>query len=232
MIKKHIPNSITCLNLLSGALAIVYTLHEANLAVAGWLIVLAAVFDFFDGLVARVLGVSSPIGKDLDSLADVISFGLAPAIMIVHGLWLNGFSFYEGLVPLLIAAFAALRLAKFNNDTRQTSSFIGMPVPSNALFWVGLHSILPDIKLLLGATTMLVVIYALVALLCFLMVSELPMFSFKIKSIKGGTPQIILILITVGSVIYFGIFGCSIAVMAYVLLSLLNVTKGNTPSAV
>ncbi len=231
MIKKHIPNSITCLNLLSGALAIIYTLHEADLEIAAWLIVLAAVFDFFDGLVARALGVSSPIGKDLDSLADVISFGLAPAVMMIHGLWLNGYGFFEGLFPLLIAAFAALRLAKFNNDTRQTTSFIGMPVPSNALFWIGLQSVLDEMKLLLGDTLTLWLVYLLVVLLCYLMVSELPMFSFKMKGIKGATPQIILVLVSASAIVYFGIFGCSIAIVAYVLLSLLSAAKGNKPSA-
>lgn len=89
-IKKHIPNTITCLNLLSGAMAVLYMLHEENTEVAVWLIVAAAIFDFFDGLVARALGVSSPIGKDLDSLADVISFGLAPSMILLHELWNRG----------------------------------------------------------------------------------------------------------------------------------------------
>ena len=87
---------------------------------------------------ARALGVSSPIGKDLDSLADVISFGLAPSMVLLHGLWDRGLSFEAALPSLLIAAFAALRLAKFNNDTRQSLSFIGLPVPANAFFWIGL----------------------------------------------------------------------------------------------
>ena len=92
-IKKHIPNAITCLNLLSGAMAVLYMLHEENTEVAVWLIIAAAIFDFFDGLVARALGVSSPIGKDLDSLADVISFGLAPSMVLLNGLWDRGVPF-------------------------------------------------------------------------------------------------------------------------------------------
>lgn len=226
MIKKHIPNSITCLNLLSGALAVIYCLHEGRLDVAGWLIVLAAVFDFFDGMVARLLGVSSPIGKDLDSLADVLSFGLAPAVIMVHALWQVGVGFYEGLVPLLIAAFAALRLAKFNNDTRQSTSFIGLPVPANALFWIGLQSILPELKVLLGGSALLVVVYALVGLMCYLMVSELPMFSFKFKAgqgIKDMLPQLVLVAVVVVSALCFGVFACSISIVAYILLSLFGV---------
>lgn len=221
MIKKHIPNSITLLNLLSGALAIIYTLHEGKVEMAVYLIILAAVFDFFDGLVARALGVSSPIGKDLDSLADVISFGLAPAVVMVYSLWQSGVSFGLGLFPLLIAAFAALRLAKFNNDTRQTTSFLGTPVPSNALFWIGLQAIVPQMQLMLGQQTMLFIIYGLVLLFCFLMVSELPMFSFKLQKGQSVLPQVALVVISAGAIILLGIFGCAIAIVAYILLSLL-----------
>lgn len=221
MIKKHIPNAITLLNLLSGGVSIVYTLHEGKVEIAAYLIILAAIFDFFDGLVARALGVSSPIGKDLDSLADVISFGLAPALIIVYSLWQAGVGFGLGLFPLLIAAFAALRLAKFNNDTRQTTSFLGTPVPSNALFWIGLQAIIPQMQLMLGQQTMLVVVYVLVLLFCFLMVSDLPMFSFKLQKGQSVNPQLVLVVISAGSILYFGIFGCAIAVVAYILLSML-----------
>lgn len=224
-IKKHIPNAITCLNLLSGALAVVYALHVQRLDIASWLIVLAAVFDFFDGLVARALGVTSPIGKDLDSLADVLSFGLAPAIVMSQGLWHSGASFEEGLIPLIITAFAALRLAKFNNDTRQTTSFIGLPVPSNALFWIGLQSVLPSLKLLVGHTTMLTLVAILVALFCYLMVSELPMFSFKLKGLKGSTNQIALVIISLVAILYWGAFGFSVAILAYILLSILQTMR-------
>ena len=115
-IKKHIPNMLTVGNLLSGSLAIVFTLHSGRPEVAMWLIVLAAVFDFFDGMVARLLGVSSPIGKDLDSLADVVSFGLAPAVLAFHALDGLEAGNYLAYGVFIIPAFAALRLAKVNND--------------------------------------------------------------------------------------------------------------------
>lgn len=231
MIKKHIPNIITCLNLLSGALAIICTLTEGRLGMEAWapfLIILAAIFDFFDGLVARWLGVSSAIGKDLDSLADVISFGLAPATLMVQVLWELGYQPYLSLFPLLIAAFAALRLAKFNNDTRQTTSFVGLPVPANALFWIGLQSVLPQLKLMLGETILLLIVLVLVLLFSYLMVSELPMFSFKLgkeRSLKAWTPQLTLISVAVLSLIFFQTFACSLTIVAYVLISALQIGR-------
>lgn len=190
---------------------------------ATMLILLAAVFDFFDGLVARALGVSSPIGKDLDSLADVISFGLAPAILILYTLLTSGFSLIQAAPVLLIAAFAALRLARFNHDTRQTTDFIGLPVPAGALFWIGIQTILPDVSLLLEPELLLGLLYALVAGLCFLAVSELPMFSFKLGGPKGRTYyQIALMATAIVSVSLVGLFGCAITIMAYVLLSSLQ----------
>lgn len=222
MIYKHIPNAITCLNLLSGSLSIVYTLHEGDMQVAACLIVLAAIFDFFDGLVARALGVSSPIGKDLDSLADVISFGLAPAILVLNVLLLQGYSLAEASPMLLVAAFAALRLAKFNNDMRQTTSFIGLPVPASALLWIGVYSIVSDAWLLLGAEVLQVLLYLLIAVMCYLGVSELPMFSFKLKGLKGAHYQLLLIAVAIASVSFFGLFGCTLTIVAYILLSVLH----------
>ena len=130
--KKHIPNTITCCNLISGCVATVFALFgDAELALL--FIILGAVFDFFDGMTARILGVSSPIGKELDSLADDVTFGVAPASILFSFLNIIDYpSFLDGwrnVIPFLayiIAAFSALRLAKFNLDTRQTTSFIGM----------------------------------------------------------------------------------------------------------
>lgn len=224
-IKKHIPNAITCLNLLSGAISVVYSLHELRLDVAAFLIVLAAVFDFFDGLVARALGVSSPIGKDLDSLADVVSFGLAPAMLVLHALLIEGYDLWAAMPVLILVAFAALRLAKFNNDTRQTTSFIGLPVPAGALFWLGVYSAIPDAKNLLGGDVLLAVVYVLVIGMSYLAVSEIPMFSFKLKGLKGANSQLILIAIALISVGFLGWVGCSVTIVAYVLLSLLKLSS-------
>ena len=146
MIKKHIPNSITCLNLISGCIATYWALYGAW-DTALMFIIIGAVFDFFDGMSARLLGVSSPIGKELDSLADDITFGLAPSAIIFdflktgvqHLPW-----HYLAYAAFIMAAFSALRLAKFNLDERQAMGFIGLPTPANALFW-GVGS--PDCRL-------------------------------------------------------------------------------------
>ena len=221
-IKKHIPNMLTVGNLLSGALAIVFTLHSGRPEVAMWLIVLAAVFDFFDGMVARLLGVSSPIGKDLDSLADVVSFGLAPAVLVFHALDGLEAGNYLAYGVFIIPAFAALRLAKFNNDTRQTTSFRGLPVPSNALFWLGATAAIPSIGELVGTSATGIIYLVLSLLLSLLMVGELPMFSFKLSKapLSEKWPQLALIIIAVGSVIALGWIGCSVTIIAYLLLSL------------
>ena len=221
-IKKHIPNMLTVGNLLSGALAIVFTLHSGCPEVAMWLIVLAAVFDFFDGMVARLLGVSSPIGKDLDSLADVVSFGLAPAVLVFHALDGLEAGNYLAYGVFIIPAFAALRLAKFNNDTRQTTSFRGLPVPSNALFWLGATAAIPSLGELVGTSATGIIYLVLSLLLSLLMVGELPMFSFKLSKapLSEKWPQLALIIIAVVSVIGLGWMGCSVTIIAYLLLSL------------
>ena len=181
-IKKHIPNMLTAGNLLSGVLAIVFTLYAGRPDIAMWLIVLSAVFDFFDGMVARLLGVSSPIGKDLDSLADVVSFGLAPATLVFRGLEGLDAGNYLNYGVFVVVAFAALRLAKFNNDTRQSTSFLGLPVPSNALFWIGAAAAIPSFGLSIGASATLITYLVLTLVLSLLMVSELAMFSFKLST--------------------------------------------------
>lgn len=225
--KKHIPNLITCGNLLSGALALVFALYHHRPEVAMWLIVLAAVFDFFDGLVARALGVSSPIGKDLDSLADVISFGLAPAALLWLALQELGATSLLSYGVFVLVAFAALRLAKFNNDTRQSTSFLGLPVPSNALFFLGLASVLPQLGEQLGAMTALGLSLVLVLLFGWLMIGELPMFSFKFTGapLRSLWKQIVLIVVTLVAVVLLGWLGCSIAILTYILLSLLPEAK-------
>ena len=188
MIKKHIPNSITCCNLICGCMATGAAFHQ-HYVWALLMIVAGAVFDFFDGMVARLLGVSSPIGKELDSLADVVTFGVAPSA-IIFGLFCE-VQYPEILWPLrpyipytafLMAAFSALRLAKFNLDTRQTTSFIGLPTPANALFWasltVGQHAFLVSPKF------NAVFLFLFMFLACLLLVAELPLFSLKFKDLS------------------------------------------------
>ena len=142
MLKKHIPNTITCLNLISGCIA-TYFAFQSNYGMAMLFIVIGAVFDFFDGMVARLLHVSSPIGKELDSLADDITFGFAPSAIVFGflkeiGAEANSSLILQSSLPFVVfvmAAFSALRLAKFNLDERQALGFIGLPTPANALFW-------------------------------------------------------------------------------------------------
>ena len=153
-------------------------------------IVLGAVFDFFDGMVARLLGVSSPLGVQMDSLADDITFGLAPATVIfsfmkdvlVYPEFLGGFSAVLPYFAFLIAVFSACRLAKFNIDTRQTTSFIGLPTPANALFWSSL--IVGGKECLLGLEHAWAVLLALIFLFSYFLISEIPMFSMKFKNLS------------------------------------------------
>ncbi|MDR0546407.1 MAG: CDP-diacylglycerol--serine O-phosphatidyltransferase [Dysgonamonadaceae bacterium] len=224
---KLIPNTITCLNLFSGCLACVMALRFDNFTAAFWLIVAAAVFDFCDGFAARGLKAFSPIGADLDSLADVIGFGLAPGAMIYSYLnaILNGnpLAFAGFILPV----FAALRLAKFNVDTRQTTSFLGLPVPASALFWA---SLIPVIRPYSEAFPVLcsVVILVLMLAFCGLMVSEIPMFSLKFKNFRWKDNQKPFLLITISAayiLIFAGIgkilLSLSFIILTYILMSVI-----------
>ena len=135
--KKHIPNFITCLNLFSGCVG-VYLAFQGNFQGAFIAVIVSAVFDFFDGFAARLLKAYSPMGKELDSLADMVSFGVLPGAMVFSLLSKTGISEWLPYVAFVIPVFSGLRLAKFNIDERQTSSFIGLPTPANAIFWGGL----------------------------------------------------------------------------------------------
>ena len=168
-IRKHIPNTITCLSLLSGCVASVMALHGNLLSALIWIII-AAVFDFCDGFAARLLKAYSPMGKELDSLSDMVSFGFAPG-MVVY--WLLGeastalpFGSLNTYIPYLafvIPTFSGLRLAKFNIDERQTTSFIGLPVPAHALFWASVgYSVLPVIHANEGLFVLVTVILAFI----------------------------------------------------------------------
>ena len=175
---KHIPNTITSMNLLSGIMGVIFTL-EGRLEWALPLMILAAVFDFCDGLAARLLNAYSPIGKELDSLADLVSFGVLPAVMLYKVLP-EGAPVLLRFLPLFVGVMSALRLAKFNVDERQTLDFIGLPTPSCAMvcgslaYFLHLGGGVPD-----GAGPWLVAGISLV--LGLLLVSEIPMFGMKIK---------------------------------------------------
>ena len=228
-IVKNIPNSITCLNLLSGCFACIFAFQGQYDWVA-LCIGLSALFDFLDGMAARLLHAYSPLGKELDSLADLISFGLAPGLMVMHLMAYNstfhGMAEYQSwwaLSALLIPVFSALRLAKFNIDTRQTTSFIGLPVPANALFWIGicqagLHMESPVCGY---AIVVLVIIFSL------LLVSEIPMFSLKFKNLKWKENYLRYLIIAVAAIclISLGLAGLAATIGLYIVLSLLTARK-------
>ena len=227
-ITRHIPNALTCMNLFSGCIACVMAFH-ANFEMAMLFIVIGAVFDFFDGLAARLLHAYSNIGKDLDSLADDVSFGVAPAL-IVFSLFKqidypNYLSFLANWLPyaaFLIAVFSALRLAKFNNDTRQTTSFIGLPVPANALFWA---SLVAGCKPIASYHPLLTL--ALVCLFSWLLVSEIPMFSLKFKNLSWTDNKIAFIFVIISAIllITLKIAGFAAVIVWYILLSILTQKK-------
>ena len=187
-ITRHIPNMVTCCNLFSGCIAAVMA-FQSNYEAAILFIILGAVFDFFDGMLARLLNVSGPLGKELDSLADDITFGFAPSAIVFslfkevqYPEFMSGITEYFPYTAFIIAAFSALRLGKFNIDPRQSSSFIGLPTPANALFWgslvVGAHSFL------VSDSFNAIYLFILVILMSYLLVAELPMFSLKFKNLS------------------------------------------------
>lgn len=184
--KKLVPNIITCCNLLSGALAVMLA-AEGLFHCAFEMILLGAIFDFFDGMSARALKVNNPIGKEIDSLADVITFGLAPSVMLMQAIRLatenSNYAWgWWSSVALVMAAFSALRLAKFNIDERQTSSFIGLATPANAIFWGALIAAFPDMAS--WAQFMPWAMLAVMAVSCWLLICELPLFSLKFKNLS------------------------------------------------
>ena len=187
-LRKHIPNAITCCNLICGCIATGAAFHHL-FTTAFIFILLGAVFDFCDGLAARALGVSSELGLQLDSLSDVVTFGVAPSAMVftlftvVRYPFFMYDSFWFTVLPytaFLIAAFSALRLAKFNIDDRQHTGFIGMPTPANAIFWGALIS--SSEPFLTSPRFNAPFLLAFVVMFCWLLVCEIPMFAFKFKS--------------------------------------------------
>lgn len=227
-ITRHIPNTLTCLNLFSGCIACVMA-FEARYEAALGFIILSAAFDFFDGMMARVLNAHSAIGKDLDSLADDISFGVAPSL-IVFSLFkemnypeaMASMASYFPYLAFLLAVFSALRLAKFNNDTRQTNSFVGLPVPANALFWASLaaggHSWLTSDSLYP------ICLLLLVGLFSWLLVSEIPMFSLKFKNLswKDNKVSFVFLIACIPLLLFMGVCSFSVIIVWYILLSLVT----------
>lgn len=185
--KRHIPNAITCANLLSGCIGIVFA-FKGELQLAAYFVIVSGIFDFFDGMVARLLHVKSAIGKDLDSLADMVSFGFLPGVIMFSLLKVSDYSSeYLPYIGFMITIFSALRLAKFNNDERQTEDFIGLNTPMNTLFICSLPYIAVHYPTIVGSTILLV---AITVISSFLLISEIRIFSLKFSNLSWAKNKI------------------------------------------
>lgn len=233
-----VPNMLTLANLLAGAAAIVFTLQYHAYETALWLIVAAAVCDFFDGFAARLLNQISPLGVQLDSLADDISFGLAPAI-VMFDLYAHSESMYNfpsevmqplGYVTLLVAAFSALRLAKFNIDTTQTTEFSGLPTPANALMLMSLAVLAEQGNVVLSQEWILLISVAAALLL----VSPIRMFALKFKGfgLRGNELRYGFILLSLLIIIFAPTYSVLSIIVLYIVVSTLRwiVSAGNKES--
>jgi CDP-diacylglycerol---serine O-phosphatidyltransferase len=207
---RHLPNALTCCNLLCGVLGILFIEQVEPI----WFLAIACVFDFLDGFAARLFKVNSPIGKELDSLADMITFGVLPSVYWYHLIADETLRY----VALLIAVFSALRLAKFNVDERQVEGFIGVPTPANALFLVTFpflfhaHMVMPAIAI------------PVILLFCWLMVSPFNMFALKFKTFQWAGNELRFTFL-VAAVLLIGIFqvpGVALAIILYILASLVS----------
>lgn len=231
-IKNSIPNAITCLNLLSGAIACILAFHYdeqlGSLQGYQWAFICigaAAVFDFCDGAAARLLHATSAIGKELDSLSDLVSFGLAPALIVFNTI--VAYNGGDALTPwafaaLFIPVMGALRLANFNIDTRQATSFIGLPIPAEAIFWIGVVGWIQS-HTYPGNLAMVIAIVAM----SLMMVCNLPMFSLKFKNFhwRENLLRYILIVATILFVAFQGIAGFALTILFYILVSIISRKK-------
>jgi len=215
--KRHIPNFITCLNLFSGCVAVLLA-FKGNYEGAFIAVLLSAVFDFLDGLGARLLKSYSHMGKELDSLADIISFGMAPGAIVFSLMTDMQINEWFPYVAFLIPVFSALRLAKFNVDTRQTTSFLGLPVPANAIFWAGIVYSFP-----LWISNNVAILVILIAVFCYLLISELPMFSLKFKnlSLKDNRIQYLFLIVCIILLVGFQQSAFPMLISWYIILSVL-----------
>ena len=227
-IKNNIPNTITSLNLVCGAIAIMFSFRYAETfdtflgVLKGYeisfvFIGLAAVFDFCDGFSARLLHAYSDLGKELDSLSDLVSFGVAPAMLVYNTVQHYNPGSIFAYFAALLGVFGALRLAKFNIDTRQKTTFIGLPIPANAIFWIGMvawfnrYTYPHD-----------VVVLIMVLIFSYLMVSPLKMFSLKFQNldVQDNFLRYVLILGAILFVVSYGICGFAWTIVLYVFLSM------------
>jgi len=233
LIKNHIPNFITTLNLISGCISVVFA-FQGNLMLASWFIGIAAIFDFLDGMAARVLHAKSAIGVQLDSLADMVSFGVAPGV-IVYQLMLLSYNmpfayFMEinpvALIAFLIPVFSALRLAKFNIDERQTEAFIGLPTPADAMFFASLPLVIyqahnAGLELILNFVHNFWFLLASTLVFSGLMVSELPLMSLKFRNLSFNDNKQRYLLVSMAIILFLLLKSIAIPliVLVYIVIS-------------
>lgn len=224
---KSIPNSITLLNLLSGIFAIYFSFSPMEKIcglygwqMAAWMICAAALFDFLDGLAARLLNARSDIGKELDSLCDLVSFGVAPAMMLFNLINLHSNAGWWAFIAFFIPLMGALRLARFNVRDSGSTTFSGLPIPANAIFWIGYVSALAQGQFLPRLTFNAVII----VLISLLMVSNVKMFSLKITDwrLVANLGRYFTLLASALFIIFFGFTGFALSIALYILVSFLQ----------
>nr|WP_315133519.1 CDP-alcohol phosphatidyltransferase family protein [uncultured Flavobacterium sp.] len=225
-IKKHIPNLITLLNLFCGCIALVFA-ADRNYEMAFYFVCLGIFLDFFDGFFARLFQVSSPLGLQLDSLADMVTSGVVPGfVMFTLMEDSSNSNYYLSFLGFLIALGSCYRLANFNIDTRQTDSFIGLPTPANALFILSLPLVLQysDSMLVLEILTNYGVLLGITLLSVYILNAEIPLFSLKIKkfNLKDNALQIVFLFLSLLLLVFFQYLGILLVIVFYVLLSVVN----------
>lgn len=234
-LKKHIPNLITLLNLLCGCIALVFA-GEANFEMAFFFVCLGIFFDFFDGFFARLFNVWSPLGLQLDSLADMVTSGVVPGFvlfkMLSNSVNSDPSLIYLPYLGFIVTLGSCYRLANFNIDTRQTDSFIGLPTPANALFILSLPLILKNSDSLLVLELLINpwVLLFISVLSAFILNAEIPLFALKIKkfNLKDNALQLFFLLISILLLVYLQFAGVALIIVFYVLLSIItNKFKAN-----
>ncbi|MBL7850287.1 MAG: CDP-diacylglycerol--serine O-phosphatidyltransferase [Cyclobacteriaceae bacterium] len=217
---RHLPNALTSLNLLSGCLGIVSVLHgPAHHAI--WYVIVACVFDFFDGFTARALNVSSPIGKELDSLADMVSFGVLPSLVMYRMLDTQSSHEFIPYGAFSLAVFSALRLAKFNIDETQREHFVGLPTPANALFITSLVYLASPFDVVISQDFSLLMITAIFS---FLLVAPVELFALKFKTYSWGGNELkfTFVAFSVFLLALWQLAAMPFVILTYVAVSLLK----------
>ncbi|GHE47635.1 CDP-alcohol phosphatidyltransferase family protein [Sphingobacterium griseoflavum] len=222
--KKHLPNTLTCLNLFSGCLGVLFALKASYLPMF-YCVLASGVFDFFDGMLARALNVKSHIGKELDSLADMVSFGFLPGAVLYMLLQEASSSTYVPYLGFVVTVFSALRLAKFNVDDRQTNDFIGLNTPMNTFVIAALPFISQDV----GAIRSVYVLLFLVILLSFLLISEIRLFSMKLVTLawRPNKFKYIFVVLSIFLILFLKFTALPIVLFLYILLSFLHFANGS-----